>query len=118
MLTDKWQDTFNLLDMIKITTKPSTSSYNVIIAKTFNENQLEIGWKLLNEMIAIDRSPNCEVFLSYLHAVDVKYVENIEKILSFIGDNRIVISRRVITELKYIYEKLGYSCQFTTIQTR
>lgn len=118
MLTDKWPDTYNLLEMIKISTKPSTASYNVIIAKSFKENQLDIGWKLLNEMITIDRSPNCDVFLSYLKAVREKGVEKIDEILSFIGENRIIVSLRVITQLKNIYQNFQYDCKFTTIHSK
>lgn len=118
ILTDAWAESLSLLDMIKITSTPSTSPYNVIIAKLFTENHMETGWKLLNEMVANDRSPNCNVFLSYMQKVGNEKLDEIEKMLAFIGDNRIFISRKVAKELHTIYRRLGYECKFTNVQMR
>lgn len=77
---------------------------------------MEMGWKLLNDMVANNRSPNCNVFLSFIRIVDEKV--KIEKMLAFIGQNRIFISRRVAKELHMIYRQLGYECKFTNVQMK
>lgn len=111
--TKKWLETLQLLDTIKLTSKPTASAYSSIASRAFQENELILGWRILNECVAAEKIPKCEVFLSYIdwcRRQDDDITEHLTKILQFIGLHEIVVSRKVIDRLRATYETLGYVC--------
>lgn len=122
--TNEWRQSLSLLDTIKLTAKPSTSAYSVIIARAFAERETEIGWKILTECVEADKQPKCEAFLSYirmcvvLHPKDQSHIrmEALTKMLKFIGHHSLLVSRSVIEELKLALNHSGLDeCQQVTI---
>lgn len=110
--TDKWLETLQLLDTVKLTAKPTASAYSFIAARAFKENEMVLGWRILNECVAADKIPKCEVFLSYIDWCRTQddVAEHLIKIMQFIGLHEIVVSRKVIDRLRAAYEALGYAC--------
>lgn len=110
--TSKWLETLQLLETIKLTAKPTASAYTCIAARAFQENEVVLGWRVLNECV-VDKIPKCEVFLSYIdwcRRQDDGVTEHLTKILQFIGLHEIVVSRKVIDRLRETYESHGYVC--------
>lgn len=50
-LTSKWKLCLDLLEESKITAKPGGYSCNTVIAAAFRNNEDEVAWKLLDELI-------------------------------------------------------------------
>lgn len=117
--TNEWQKAEKLLEMIKLTCKPSATAYSIIISTAFTENAMDVGWRLLHEMVEdFDRIPKCQVFITYFkwcHQQLQNNIEHIEKMLNFIGQNRIMVSKAVVDELRNIFEKNDMQCQYTSI---
>uniref|UniRef100_A0A675B338 Mitochondrial ribonuclease P catalytic subunit n=1 Tax=Anopheles darlingi TaxID=43151 RepID=A0A675B338_ANODA len=101
-LTKHWKHCFELLEMIKITGTPDSSSYNCIAAKAFSEADEATGWAMLQEMCEKKRLPNDETFLAWLNYSrrnGQNFRENLERLLQFTHDNAVFLSKRVGKEL-------------------
>lgn len=115
MATDKWMNSIELLESIKLTSKPTASAYSVISSKAFDANQPEIGWQMLRECVSDEKIPKCEAFQSYIrwcHNTSTCF-DNITKMLQFIGQNNLVISRKVVNDLEHILTE--YNCHTVSI---
>lgn len=113
VLTNKWLETLQLLDSIKVTAKPTASAYSCIAARAFQQKELELGWRILNECVAAEKIPKCEVFLSYIDWCgnqNDQATEHLIKMLQFIELHEIIVSRKVIDRLRATYETFGYVC--------
>lgn len=111
--TDKWLETLQLLDTIKLTANPTASAYSCIAARAFLQNDLVLGWKILNECVVAEKIPKCEVFLSYIdwcRKQNDGVTDHLVKMLQFIGLHEIIVSRKVVDRIRETYETLGYVC--------
>ena len=112
--------------MIKITCKPTASTYSSIITKSFNSantnasEEVELGWKLLNEMVVTRRLPKCSVYISWINLCmkNVDGLKMLENMLQFIGRHNLLISSQVVNKLTLIYTKLGYTCSQSKVNRR
>lgn len=110
--------------MIKITCTPPSSIYSQIISTSFLNNELDIGWTLLNEMIKVNRLPRCNVFISYFKYCQRQYQNDktqfiiaIEKMLEFIGDHGIIVSKEVCDNLLTVLQEFKFSTNYINIST-
>ncbi|XP_055854477.1 mitochondrial ribonuclease P catalytic subunit [Episyrphus balteatus] len=118
LATSYWKDSLDILKMIKLSSSPSIHVYSLIISKAFLSNEIDLGWKFLEEMIEADKQPTCEVYISYIQysSLDsVKFVENIEKLFNFLGKYEILISEAVIEKLKGTIETLDHRINLTKL---
>ncbi|XP_058448008.1 mitochondrial ribonuclease P catalytic subunit [Malaya genurostris] len=109
-LTDHWRLSFELLDMIKLTGIPDSSTYSFLIRKCFLSGDSETGWKLLKEQSDNKRLPNDDVFLAWLDysiSNNRSIASDVVKMLSFTKDASIFLSKRVGTALKQLDSKTG-----------
>lgn len=109
--TDEWRQALPLLDTIKLTAKPTTSAYCVIIVRAFSEGETELGWKVLTECVESDKQPKCEVFFAYIqmcaemYATDKARLEALARMMKFIGQHGLIVSRSVVQELQTVLNK-------------
>lgn len=119
MGTDKWIDSLALLETIKITSKPSASAYSVIASKAFDNGRMDIGWQMLRECISAEKIPKCEVFQSYIrwchNQSAAERNDNLTKMLQFIGQHDLIVSRAVINDLQTFFTEYNYSCHTVAI---
>lgn len=100
-VTPDWKLSIKCLEDIKITCKPSSSTYTAIISRAFDSSDtIKIGWDLLNEMIAMERKPQCKIFISWINYCKKNQdlnesLKNIEKMIEYIGNNDILVSKLV-----------------------
>lgn len=106
-VTKDWMKSFELLDMIRITSSPNATTYSVIITKAFTSGCEDVGWKLMNEMMKNLKEPRSDVFLAWFK--NYTKVEELEKMLMFISDNGLLISDEVIEELSKVFRSLKYN---------
>ncbi|KAL9881105.1 mitochondrial ribonuclease P catalytic subunit [Glossina fuscipes] len=106
--TRKWREGLELLNMIKITKRPSIFAYTEFIVKAFSMKDLSLGWSLFGEMMeTIDdsRQPDCKIFLTYLNAVSdgvQDVTSGLEKMLQTLQKYDLLISVKVIDSIKMI----------------
>lgn len=103
LATSYWRDSLDIVKMIKLSSTPSIHVYSSIISKAFVSNEIELGWKFLEEMIEAKKQPTCEVFISYIQYCSLNtsaYIANIEKLFAFLEKHEILISQVVIEKLK------------------
>ncbi|CAO1405542.1 unnamed protein product [Diamesa serratosioi] len=113
-VTKEWMKSFELLDMIKITSSPNSTTYSVIITKAFSSGCEDVGWKLMNEMMKNLKEPRSDVYLAWFK--NYTKVDELEKMLMFISDNGFLISDEVIEELSKIFRSLKYNCKITKVK--
>lgn len=106
--TDEWRQSISLLDTIKLTAKPSTSAYSVLIARAFAEKDVDIGWRVLTECVEADKQPKCDVFIAYIRMCTEMpepnaRLEALTRMWKFIGQHDLIVSRSVIEELQTVF---------------
>ncbi|XP_053670196.1 mitochondrial ribonuclease P catalytic subunit [Anopheles nili] len=117
-LTKHWKHSLELLEMIKISGTPDSSSYNCIAAKSFMSGDESIGWKMLCEMCINKRIPNDDCFLAWLdysRRKDQIFSNNLQRMLQFTSDHSVFLSKRVGKALLSLPKELGISAHETRI---
>lgn len=123
--TRAWRQALPLLESIKLSAKPSTSAYSLVAARAFRENAPEIGWQMLQECVATERIPRCEVYVAYVRMCEQQYrtsaadcLEALTKMLKFIGQNGLMVSQVVVAELTRAFETLDHQCSVVHIKEK
>lgn len=106
-VTKQWKKCLELLQMIKFTASPTSAAYSRVIIAAFSNKEMEIGWKLMSEMLMDHRSPQPTVYISWYQNCD-RTQEDLEKMLKFIGNNNIMIPNQVATEIARAFYEIGY----------
>lgn len=113
LLTDDWRKSLEILD----SSLPSRV-YSGVVERAIHEEDEELTWKLLNEMVAKCKIPKNEVFTSYIRLSEKKtstFTDNINKMLTFIGDNQILVSTEVANDLQRAVRNFGFYCSTTAV---
>lgn len=103
-MTREWRRALPAIDKYNIRCcAENLEEFSIIAANAFWENEPQIGWDVLGKIIETDFAPQCIAFMAYLNYCvmnrNVEFVENLEKMLEFIGDHDITVSEAVVTEL-------------------
>ncbi|XP_055544110.1 mitochondrial ribonuclease P catalytic subunit [Wyeomyia smithii] len=117
-LTDKWRNSFELLDMIKLTGTPDSATYNFLVQKCFLSEDAETAWNLLEEQTANNRIPNEDVYLAWISSSLSKkrnIISEIVRMLSFTSSKSLFLPKRVATVLKQLPPESGISAFDTRI---
>lgn len=93
--------------MIKFTATPTAGTYSRIISAAFKNEEWEIGWKLMYEMLLDNRSPQEDVYVSWFQNCP-RTQEDMEKMLHYIGNNNTSVSKSVATEIAKVGYELGF----------
>lgn len=120
--TEKWRESFRLLDAVRVTANPSASAYCTIGARAFGDDQPTIGWKMLNECVSAEKTPRCDIFIAFIdwcgRQGNSVTLDELTKMLKFIGANDLVVSKRVVERLQRVYTNLGFSTQLMHVNKR
>lgn len=118
VLTDDWRKSLEVLDAIQISSIVSPAVYSAIIQRAIQEEDEPIVWDLMNDMVRNCKNLRKDVFMSYIGFCErnsAKFAENINKMLAFIGDNRIIVTAEVATQLHSVFQKFDYVCSITAV---
>ncbi|XP_055325484.1 mitochondrial ribonuclease P catalytic subunit-like [Sitodiplosis mosellana] len=118
----KSRDWRNVLDLVKNQglkcNRSSVQVFNNLTAQAFWDADTALGWEMLNKINREDFQPNCETFQAYLDYCSMDratFVENLEKMLEFIGKNDVIVSKTVIKTLNHKIKKFGGSAVRTEL---
>uniref|UniRef100_A0A182T4S8 ribonuclease P n=1 Tax=Anopheles maculatus TaxID=74869 RepID=A0A182T4S8_9DIPT len=118
-LTKHWRHCLELLEMIKISGTPDSSSYNCIATKAFQSGDETTGWLLLQEMCENKRIPNDESFLAWINYSRCQdgqsFTANLERMLQFTKDHTVFLSKRIGKELLQLPPDIGVRVHETRI---
>ncbi|KAJ9596625.1 hypothetical protein L9F63_012322 [Diploptera punctata] len=127
-LTSRWREAVELIDMIKLTCNPGGLEYCAVIKKAFENDEVGLSTKCLEEMLQIGRLPRPEVYLSWLDYLDrlcsgdvrVRWRKVEETVLSFLVDNDLVPTRVVAERLREWHKVAapGNCSEFTSVTHR
>lgn len=99
-------------------TRSSLCIFNNLISKSFLDVDSKLGWEMLNKIGARNFQPDCQSFQAYWDycAVDKSnFFNNIEKMLEFIAEHDIIISKTAIEKLGIRLKHFGGSAVSTHI---
>lgn len=121
VLTTDWRKSVDIMNSIKLLSKPSSATYCAIIQRAIQENDQPLAWELLNTVAAECKVVQNDVFIEYIRYCEKtrdQFMENVNKMLSFIENNEILISTPVAKELHRAFQSNGYNCSVTTVTRR
>lgn len=120
-LTDQWEKTHEIMEMMKITTSPGTSVYSSLVGAAFRNGKSDIAWKTLLEITLCRQIPQDIVYRSHLQYCELEGAEvfndRIEEMFKFWGENSMMPYNRIITAYVNTATKYGWSVAPTTIST-
>lgn len=118
-LTDQWEKTFELMEMIKITTSPGTSAYSALAGAAFRNGKSDIAWKALLEITSRRLIPQDIVYTSHLQYCELEgtkiFNDRMEEMFKFWAEHSIRPYNRVISAYINTATKYGWSAAPTTI---
>jgi len=119
-LTDQWEKTFEIMEMIRITTHPGASVYSAIIAAAFRNQKSDIAWKMLLEMTLHRLRPQNIVYTSHLQYCELektKINDRMEEMFKFWAEHSIMPCNHIINAYVNTVTTYGWSVASTTIST-
>lgn len=119
-LTDQWEKTFEIMEMLRITTHPGATVYSAIIAAAFRNQKSDIAWKMLLEMMLHRLRPQNIVYTSHLQYCELektKINDRMEEMFKFWAEHSIMPHNNIINAYVNTVSKYGWSVASTTIST-
>ncbi|XP_017012558.2 mitochondrial ribonuclease P catalytic subunit [Drosophila takahashii] len=113
MDSSDWRRALPLLEMMKVTTSaPSVAAYSALAEKAFSVEQqeqedLELAWRLLEEMALARKLPKCEVYLALLSRLD-RLPAQLKLLLEFLERHEILVSQRVAERFKELAQQVPH----------
>lgn len=109
-LTTYWRKSLDLLKEIEISSSPSNRAYSAIIAAAFVNNDHDLAWQLLEDMVLKEKIPTDLPILSYLN--QVKNSEHpkilLEKLFNFFREYEFICKEDIIETLEKVVNSLHY----------
>lgn len=108
--TRQWREGLKLLEMAKITGKPTNLAYTELAIKAFLENDFDLGWSLCEGIVELQVQPKCEIFLTYLQKIASRnncqyFQKELDKFLKILSTNIITITEKVVKLLDKIHQE-------------
>ncbi|KAM0735153.1 Mitochondrial ribonuclease P catalytic subunit [Formica fusca] len=119
-LTDQWEKTYEIMEMMKITTSPGTSVYSALASAAFRNGKPDIAWKALLEITSRKLIPQNIVYTSHLQYCELEeqiFNDRMEEMFKFWAEHSIRPYNRVISAYIDAATKYGWSAAPTTIST-
>lgn len=117
--TDQWEKSFELLEMIKITTIPGNTVYSALAAAAFQNGKPDVAWKLMSKIMLRDFSPKDIVYTLYLSYCEQQgkeaFNENMVKMFDFWAEYSIIPHNKIMNAYLDAAGNYGWSGKATTI---
>ncbi|XP_012256133.2 mitochondrial ribonuclease P catalytic subunit [Athalia rosae] len=114
-LTERWKESFELLEMLKVSCTGSVACYSAIAQAAFYNSCPEIGWKYLNEMVTLERNPKSAVYITYVDYCTRTFtdrdvcVAEIGKLFNFFAEHSLAPFKDAIDYIQVTFKKLGWT---------
>lgn len=105
-ITRDWKQTITILDQVT-----SSRVLSSISERAFLENEADIGWEMFKKIKSLKLEIVPSAFLSYwqfCRANNGQLIQNIEKMLHFIGENGTILTEGVINKLNELLKEFNY----------
>lgn len=121
-LTKRWKESLELLDMIKIASRPGVWVMRSIICAAFKNKEPLLGWKMMQESITngpLDHSIYMDYAEYYQKNLKGDQLKNeIEKMFNFWREHYVLPPKFVIKKYVEICDTLGYDANFTSVSRK
>jgi len=119
-LTDQWEKSFEILEMLKLTNVPGNTTYSALIAAAFKNKRSDIAWNFLSELMSHNGlMPQNIAYTSYLLYCELEgkeaFNENMAKMFDFWAEYSIMPYNKIISAYTDTAAKYGWSSKATTI---
>nr|XP_023014613.1 mitochondrial ribonuclease P protein 3 [Leptinotarsa decemlineata] len=119
-LTSQWKKCLELMKEIEISTVPNQASYSALISAAFVNEEEDMAWQLLNEMLANNRTPLSICFLTYLGTLrqqkkKEKLMEKLEMLFSFFQESDYMCDQETAKVILNLCKGDGFRNKFTSI---
>lgn len=120
-LTDQWEKTHELIEMIKLTTDPGKTVYSALVDAAFKNGKSDIAWKALLEITSRRLIPHDIVYTSHLQYCDLEgtkvFNDRMEEMFEFWAEHSMLPYNRIINAYVDAATKHGWLIAPTTIST-
>lgn len=119
-LTDEWEKTYEIIEMLKITTVfPGTTICSALASAAFKNGKSDVAWKVLSDVMLHKQIPQNNVYMSHLQCCqleDTKSFNNkMEEMFNFWAEHSIIPYNKVISAYADIARKYDWSTKLVTI---
>lgn len=118
-LTDEWEKTHEIIEMLKITSTPGSTVYSALASAAFRNGKSDVALKVLSDMMLYKLTPQNNVYISHLQYCqleDTKFFNNkMEEMFNFWSEHSIIPDNKIISTYAEIARKYGWSTELVTI---
>lgn len=118
-LTDQWEKTHEIIDMMKITTVPGTTVYSALAAAAFRNDKPDVAWKALSMVAARNLIPQQAAYTSHLQFCErdgkAAFDGRLEEMFAYWAENVMMPYNRVISAYANAAGEHGWSTTATTV---
>lgn len=121
-LTEEWEKSYEIIEMLKITTTPGTTVYSALANAAFKNRKPNIAWKALSDIISRKLIPQNIVYISHLQYCqleDTKFFNRrMEEMFNFWAEHSIIPHNQVILTYADTASKYNWSTERTMISEK
>jgi len=121
-LTDEWEKTHEIIEMMKITSTPGTTVYCALAGAAFRNGKPDIAWKALSNVVLRKLIPRNFVYtshLQYCQLQDAKVFNNrMEEMFNFWVKHNIIPYNQITSTYANTARKYGWSTKLVTISRK
>lgn len=111
-LTSEWKKCFEILKDIQITSSPSNQTYCAIAGAAFLNDEPDLAWQILNNMLSEDRVPTSLPFLTYISLAKNSPAAKsmLERLLCFFQETDFICTEDIIFSLSHLVKTASLHC--------
>ncbi|KAJ0176192.1 hypothetical protein K1T71_008366 [Dendrolimus kikuchii] len=119
---NEWEKALKVLDDILLSSEPTHSAYNILIATIFNNNKKDKALQLIQRCISNKRSLRFEAYEAWISYILRNYknrkviIKHLNEICLIISSNCFVIDLNTAIKFKDVYTTLGWNANLTRIK--
>lgn len=121
-ITKHWKDYEKYFNFIKQTCTPNANVYSAVVEAAFLNNDFDLGWKIMNEMMLNNKKPTDNVYYTFMQLTNKGNIHSrLETLFKFLSNYDINLSKSISVEVKKIFDGIGkqkVGSAFTSITTR
>ncbi|KYM97092.1 PREDICTED: mitochondrial ribonuclease P protein 3 [Cyphomyrmex costatus] len=118
-LTDEWEKTQDIIDMVNITSTPGTNIYSALASAAFRNRKSDIAWKALSDLVLHRLIPLKHVYTSHLQYCQLEtakfFKSRMEEMFHFWIKYNIIPNDQIIRAYANTATKYGWSTDRTVI---
>lgn len=119
--TDQWERSYELVDMMKLTTPPGTSVYSALASGAFRNDKPAAAWTALSEIASRNLIPQNIAYTSHLQFCEQEgqpaFDERLETMFAYWANHGIMPYNQIISKYANSANKRGWSAMPTNIST-